>query len=31
MIRVTRRGWAVVFVSAFLFGAYAPWDALPWA
>ena len=28
--RVTARGWAVVLTAAFLVGAYAPWDLLPW-
>jgi hypothetical protein len=30
MDKVTPRGWAVVFLSAFLVGALFPFDLLPW-
>jgi hypothetical protein len=29
-VRLTARGWAVTFAAAFLAGALAPFDALPW-
>lgn len=29
-MRVTARGWAVVFALAFAFGALFPWDSMPW-
>ena len=30
MTKITPRGWAVVFLTAFLFGALFPFELLPW-
>lgn len=29
-MRITMRGWVVIGMSAFLFGAFFPWESMPW-
>jgi hypothetical protein len=29
-MRLTERGWIVIYILSFLFGVLFPWEILPW-